>query len=54
MLGISSKIFCRKLKKKLEILPIPILYIYSLILFVVDNMHYFQTNASIHEINTRN
>jgi hypothetical protein len=27
--------------KKLEILPIPSLYIYSLMLFLVDNLHYF-------------
>ena len=54
MLGISSKSSCRKSLKKLAILPIPKLYIYSLMLFVVDNMHYFQTNACIHEINTRN
>ena len=54
MLGISSKSSCRKSFKKLTILPIPKLYIYSLMLFVVDNMHYCQTNACIHEINTRN
>jgi len=38
---------------KLEILPIPSLYIYSLMLFLVDNLHYFQTNSSVHDINTR-
>jgi hypothetical protein len=37
---------------KLEILPIPSLYIYSLMLFLVDNLHYFQTNSSVHDINT--
>jgi len=36
--------------KKLEILPIPSLYIYSLMLFVVDSLYYFQTNSSVHEI----
>lgn len=35
-------------------ISVPRLYIYSLMLFIVDNMHYFQTNTSIHEINTRN
>jgi hypothetical protein len=39
--------------KKLEILPILSLYVYFLMLFVVDNWHYFQTNSSVHEINTR-
>ena len=38
----------------MEILHIPRLYIYSLMLFVVDNMHYCETYASIHEINTTN
>jgi hypothetical protein len=28
------------------------LYISSLMLFLVDNMHYFQTNSSVHDINT--
>jgi hypothetical protein len=39
--------------KKLEILPIPSLYIYSLMLFLVDNLHYFQTNSTVHDINRR-
>ena len=37
----------------MEILHLPSLYIYSLVLFVVDNMHYFQINSTVHEINTR-
>jgi hypothetical protein len=53
MLGISPQSYCRKWFKKLETLPIPSLYIYSLMLFLVDNMHYFQTNSSVHDINTR-
>jgi len=54
MLGISSRSSCRKCFKNLELLPITSLYIYSLILFVVvDNFHYFQSNSSVHEINTR-
>jgi hypothetical protein len=53
MLEISSRSSCRKCFKNLEILPIPSWYIDSLILFVVDNFHYFQTNSSVHEINTR-
>ena len=53
MLGISSRSCCRKWFKELEILPIRSLYIYSLMLFVVDNMHYFQSNSTVHEINTK-
>ena len=39
MPGISSKSSCRKKFKKLDILPIPRLHIFPLILFVVDNLH---------------
>jgi hypothetical protein len=53
MLGISSRSSSRKWFRKLEISPIPSLCIYSLMLFIVYNMHYFQTSSSIHEINTR-
>jgi hypothetical protein len=53
MLGISPQSFCRKWFKKLEILRIPSLHIYSLMLFLVDNVHYFQTNSSVRDINTR-
>jgi len=49
MLGITNSICF----KKLEILPVISLYIHSLMLFVVDNWHYFQTNSSVHAINLR-
>jgi len=26
------------------------LHIHSLMLFIVDNLHYFQTNSSVHDI----
>jgi hypothetical protein len=52
MLGIRSRSSCRKWFKKVVILPIPRLYIYSVMLFVVDNWHYFQTNSSVYDINT--
>ena len=52
MQGINSS-SCRHRFKKLEILNIPSLYIYSLMLFAVDNLHYFQTNSPVHNINTR-
>jgi len=53
MLGISLGSSCRKQSKKLEILPIPTFYIYSIMLSVFDNMLYLQTNSSINKINTR-
>jgi hypothetical protein len=52
-LRLSSRSSCRKWYKKLDILLVPSLYIYSLMLFFVDNVHYLQTNSSVHDINTR-
>ena len=48
-----NSLSCRQRFEKLEILNIPSLYIYSLMLFVVDNLHNFQTNSSVRDINTR-
>jgi hypothetical protein len=53
MLRSSSWSSYRKWFKKLESLPIPSLYIHSLMVFFVDNMHYLQTNSSLHDINRR-
>ena len=43
---------CRHRFEKLEVLNIPSVYIYCLMLFAVDNLHYFQTNSSVQVINT--
>ena len=51
MQGIDSS-FCRNWFEKLEVLYTPTMYIYCLMLFAVDNLHYFQTNPSVHVINT--
>jgi len=45
---------CRRLFKKLEILTVPSQYICSLMSFFVGNQEKFQTNSSVHNINTRN
>jgi hypothetical protein len=45
--------FCRGLFKHLGILLIPSVYLYSLMMFVV-NLDKFQLNNSVHGINTRN
>ena len=42
------------LLKKLEILPVPGQYTFSLINFTVNNKEHFQTNSPIHNIKTRN
>ena len=45
---------CRKLFKKLEILTVPSQYTHSLTSFFIRNQENFQTNSSVHSINTRN
>jgi len=40
--------------EQLEILPIPCQYILSLMNFIINNKEIFQTNSSLHNINTRN
>jgi len=44
---------CRKLFKKLNILPLHSQYILSLSLFVVKNINMFKSNSMVHSINTR-
>jgi hypothetical protein len=53
MLEIGSRCSCRIRFKVLEILLVPSLYIFSLMMFVVNNVDEFQTNSSVHGINTR-
>ena len=52
MQGINSS-FYRHWFEKFETLNIPSLYIYPLMLFAVDNLHNFQTNSPVRDINTR-
>jgi hypothetical protein len=54
MVGAHPRTSCIRLFKNLEILPVPSQYIYSLINFFVNNQEKFQTNSTIHNINTRN
>jgi hypothetical protein len=54
MAGVRSRCSCRGLFKKLDILPVPCQYIFSLMIFVVDNLGSFQTNLTVHGLNTRN
>jgi hypothetical protein len=54
MLGAHPRTSCRKLFKKLEILTVPSQYMYSLMSFFIGNQEKFQTNSSVHNINTRN
>jgi hypothetical protein len=45
---------CRELFRKLKILPPPCQYILSLMLFLIDNLKDFPTNAYVHSLDTRN
>jgi hypothetical protein len=55
MVGAHPRTPCRsRFKKKLEILPVPCQCIFSLVNFFVNNRENFQTNSSVHSINTRN
>jgi hypothetical protein len=53
MLGLGPRCSCRPWFKKLDILPVTCLYIYSLMSFVVDNQDLFQANSSVTCIKTR-
>jgi hypothetical protein len=44
---------CRELFKELKISPLSSQYIFSLLLFVVNNRDYFVSNSVYHNINTR-
>lgn len=44
---------CRNWFKKLEIIPVPSLCIFSFMMFVLNNVDEFRTNSSVHGINIR-
>jgi hypothetical protein len=54
MLGVKPQNSCRGLFKRLQILPLPCEYIFSLLNFIINNKEHFQTNSSVHSVNTRN
>jgi hypothetical protein len=54
IMGVGPTYSCRGLFKHLGILPIPSVYLYSLMMFVFNNLDKFQLNNSVHGINTRN
>jgi len=53
LVGAHPRTSCRRLFKKLEILKVPSQNIHSLKSFI-GNQENFQTNSSVHSINTRN
>jgi IS1 family transposase len=54
MVGAHPRTPCSSLFKKLEILPVPYQYIFSLMNFLINNQQNFKTNSSVHSINSRN
>jgi len=52
-MGSKSKDSCRKLFTSLKILPLPSLYIFSLLRFVIKNKDLFSTNNETHNYGTR-
>ena len=52
-LRLGPRSSCREGLKKLDILTVPCLYIYALMLSAVKNLNIYQTNSSVHGMNTR-
>jgi hypothetical protein len=52
IMGSRTKDSCRKLFTKLEILPLPSLYIFSLLRFVIKNKEFLTTNKEPHNYGT--
>jgi hypothetical protein len=53
MTRLGPRISCREGFKKLDILTVPCLYIYALMLIAVKNLNIYQTNTSGHDMNIR-
>ena len=53
MLGTGRRCYCEGWCAKLNILPVPCLYIFSSI-FVFNNLENFRTNLLLHDFNTKN
>jgi hypothetical protein len=53
MLGYGNRVFCRNIFKELGILPFASQFIFSLLVFVLQNKVLFPTNIDSHTIDTR-
>jgi hypothetical protein len=54
MAGVNPRNSCKNRFKKLKILTLPCENIISLMDFIVNNQEHFQTNCTIHSVNTKN
>jgi IS1 family transposase len=52
--GVKSRNSRRNIFMRVEILPVPCEYIFTSMNFDVNNQEIFQTNSTIHSVNTRN
>ena len=52
-MGVGPTHTCRDLFKKLDILPMPCVYLLSLMIFAVNKLDEFQTSNSVYVIGTR-
>jgi hypothetical protein len=52
-MAVYSRCSCRGLFKKLDILPVPCEYTFSLIMFAFNSLDNFQTKSVVHGMNTR-
>jgi hypothetical protein len=53
MLSLKKRDSCRDWFNEMKILPLCPQYIYSLMLYIINNIHLFVRNAEVHNINTR-
>jgi hypothetical protein len=53
MLGLKKRDSCRDWFKEMKILPLCSQYIYSLMFYIINNIHLFVRNTEVHNINTR-
>lgn len=54
MVGAHSRSSCRPLFRSLRILTLPCIYIYSILMFLKLNRHYFELQRPNHQYHTRN
>jgi hypothetical protein len=54
MVGVGPRDSCRKIFPSLKILPLPSLYIFSVLMFVINNWQLFTNNSNSSSIMTRN
>jgi hypothetical protein len=52
--GAGSRDSCRRIFSLLKILPLPSQYMYSFVMFVVNNMELFIENSEMYKVVTRN